>query len=72
MHQLISIKRSVAVTTNFCFVLCCELGADNNSLFVYLAELGVLVITILQGKEMAAMDSNGERNVVVLIKRVLV
>ena len=31
------------------------------------------MITILQGKDMAAMDSNGERNVfVVIMKRVLV
>ena len=38
------------------------LSLKNCSLFFLSSELGVLVISLLQGKDMAAMDSNGKFN----------
>lgn len=39
------------------------LSLEKCSLFFLSSELGVLVISLLQGKDMAAMDSNGKFNV---------
>ena len=48
------------------------LSLKNCSLFFLPSELGVLVISLLQGKDMAAMDSNGKFNVLRLFLLLIV